>query len=68
MRVAEAKELGAAKHAPYEYYYALAHLEKAKQEAAEADYGDAIELAATCSEFAQKAVDLSRHAREGAAQ
>ena len=67
MRVAEAEELGAEKHAPYEYYTAVAHLEKAKEEAAEADYGDAIALAETSTEYAQKAVELSRHAREGAA-
>ena len=35
-KVEEAKELGAEKYAPYEYYYAKAHLEKAETEAAEA--------------------------------
>src|SRR5215471_5343631 len=37
-KVEEAHELGAEKLAPYEYYYAKAHLEKAQEEAAEADY------------------------------
>lgn len=66
MRLAEAREVGAPELAPYEYYYAEAHLEKAKQEAAEADYGDAIELASTSTEYAEKAIELSETAREGA--
>jgi hypothetical protein len=65
-KLAEARELQAPDLAPYEYYYAEAHLEKAKQEAAEADYGDAIDLAETSEEYADKAVELSRSAREGA--
>ncbi|MBN1605135.1 MAG: DUF4398 domain-containing protein [Polyangiaceae bacterium] len=65
-KLAEARELQAPDLAPYEYYYAEAHLEKAKQEAAEADYGDAIDLAKTSEEHADKAVELSREAREGA--
>ena len=68
MRVAEAREVGAQELAPYEYYYAEAHLEKAKQEAAEADFGDAIDLASTSEEYAQKAIELSQSARQGADQ
>jgi hypothetical protein len=65
-KLAEARELQAPELAPYEYYYAEVHLEKAKQEAAEADYGDAIDLAEASEEYAEKAVELSRKAREGA--
>ncbi len=65
-KLVEARELGAPDLAAYEYYYAEAHLEKAKQEAAEADYGDAIDLAETSEKYAEKAVELSRKAREGA--
>jgi hypothetical protein len=68
VKVAEARELGAQELAPYEYYYAEAHLEKAKQEAAEADFGDAIELASTSAEYAEKAIELSESARQGADQ
>jgi hypothetical protein len=64
-KLAEAKELGAEKFAPYEYYYAKAHLEKAQFEAAEADYGDAAELAGVAEEFADKAIRLSREAHRG---
>jgi hypothetical protein len=64
-KIEEAKELGAEKLAPYEYYFAKAHLEKAQSEAAEADYGDATDLAATAEEFADKAIRLSRDAHRG---
>lgn len=65
-KLAEAKELGAEKLAPYEYYYASEHLEQAKSEAAEADYSDAIKFAETCEEYADKAVRLSKEAHRGA--
>lgn len=65
-KVEEAKELGAEQYAPYEYYYARAHLIKAEQEAAEADYGDATDLADKSEEYADKAIKLSRQAHRGA--
>ncbi len=58
-----AHALHADESAPYEYYYALAHYEKAHSEAAEADYGDALELAGTSTEYAARAVELSRATR-----
>jgi hypothetical protein len=64
-RIEEAKELGAEKFAPYEYYYAKAHMEKAQEEAAAADYGDAANLAETAEEYAAKAIRLSREAHRG---
>lgn len=64
-KLAEARELSAPDLAPYEYYYAAAHLEKAKQEAADADYGDAIDLAETSEAYAEKAIERSREARQG---
>lgn len=65
-KVEEAHELGAEKLAPYEYYYAREHLEKAEEEAAEASYGDARDLAETSEEYADKAIELSREAHRGA--
>jgi len=65
-KVEEAKELGAEKLAPYEYYYAKEHLEKAQEEASEADYSDAINLAESSEEFADKAIRLSKEAHRGA--
>src|SRR5262252_988690 len=55
-KVEEARELGAEKLAAYEYYYAQQHLEKAEEEAAEADYSDAINLAEASEEYADKAI------------
>ena len=65
-RLEEAREFGAERFAPYEYYLAKAHLQKAREEAAEADYGDADTLAAESEEFATKAIRLSRAAHRGA--
>jgi len=36
-KLSEARELGAEQYAPYEYYYASEHLQKARSEPAEAD-------------------------------
>jgi hypothetical protein len=65
-RVSEAKELGAEKLAPFEYYYAKEHLDKAMEEAAEADYSDAINMAEESEEYAEKAIRLSKEAHRGA--
>jgi hypothetical protein len=65
-KVEEAHELGAEKLAPYEYFYAKLHLEKAQEEAAEADYSDAINLAESSEDFADKAIRLTRAAQRGA--
>jgi hypothetical protein len=56
----EADAAGAAEHAPYEYYYAAAHLKKAREEAAEANYEDAINFATIAEEYGTKARDLAR--------
>ena len=63
-RLEEAKEIGAERLAPYEYYMAREHLDKAQREAAEADYGDAAELASLSEEYAIQAVKLAKTARE----
>jgi hypothetical protein len=65
-KLEEAKQLEAEKYAPYEYYYAKEHLDKAMQEAAEADYSDATDLADVCEVYADKAIRLSRDAHRGA--
>ncbi len=67
-KLEQARELGAEQSAPYEYFYAKEHLEKAQTEAAEADYSDALELAEASVEYADKAIRLAREARHGAAQ
>lgn len=65
-RVEEARELGAETYAPYEYYMAREHLEKAKVEASEADYGDASRLSGDAERYASKAIALTREAYRGA--
>ena len=65
-KVAQAKELGAEKLAPYEYYYANEHLTKAMSEASEGDYSDANEFASIAEEYADKAIKLSKEAHRGA--
>jgi uncharacterized protein DUF4398 len=58
--LARAEQLGAARRAPYEFQFALEHLEKARSEALEADYGDAISLAEVAHEYARRAVQLAQ--------
>lgn len=67
-KLEQARELGAEQSAPYEYFYAKEHLEKAQTEAAEADYSDAVDLAEASVEYADKAIRLAREARSGAAR
>ncbi|MCA9616006.1 MAG: DUF4398 domain-containing protein [Sandaracinus sp.] len=59
--VEEAEEAGAAEHAPYEYYFARAHLEQARVAAAESAYQDAIRYAKIAAEHGRAA---QRRARE----
>ena len=67
-KLEQARELGAEQSAPYEYFYAKEHLQKAQTEAAEADYSDAVNLAEASVEYADKAIRLAREARSGAAR
>lgn len=64
-RLAEAREMGAEQLAPYEYYYAKAHLEQAQVEAGEASYSDAAKFAATADEYALKAIEATKAKRRG---
>lgn len=65
-KLEEAKTLGAEKLAEYEYFYAKAMLEKAKEEAADASYGDAIDFASIADEYAEKAIEHARNAHREA--
>jgi hypothetical protein len=55
-----AEQLDAARKAPYEYHFALEHLHKARTEAAEADFGDAIRLAEIAHVYARRAVQVGQ--------
>lgn len=65
-KLEEARELGAEEYASYEYWMAHEYLVKARSEAAEADYSDAINLARESEEFSDKAIQLARSAHRGA--
>jgi hypothetical protein len=65
-KIETAQALGAEKYAPFEYYYAKEHLTKAQEEAASADYGDAIDFADEAEKYAEKAIALSKSAHSGA--
>jgi hypothetical protein len=58
--VEEARQEGAGETAPYEYYFATAHLEKAREEAGRAEYQHAMEQAGTAQEYGVRARDLAR--------
>jgi hypothetical protein len=61
-KIEQAKKLGAEKLATYEYYVAVAHMEKAQEEAADADYSDATDFAEVAEEYADKAIRLAADA------
>jgi hypothetical protein len=63
-KVNEARAVGAEKLAPYEYFLAEEHMAKASEEASQANYGDAIDLAEKAEENADKAIKLSRDAHK----
>jgi hypothetical protein len=60
-KIEEARKAGAEQSATYEYTLAQEHLRKAKSEAAEADYGDACELANAANDYAQRAIDKAKY-------
>ena len=65
-KVEQAKEVGAESNSPYEYYSAKERVTKAREEAAHADYSDAINLLDEAEEIADKAIQQSTAVRKGA--
>lgn len=64
--VEQAREADAARYAPYEYYLAAEHLVKAREEAAEASYEDAIRYAERAEELGARAREIARGRMRGA--
>ncbi len=60
--VDRAREAGAEERATYDYYFALAHLDKAREEAAESAFQDAADHARVAREHAERAEAASRAA------
>jgi Domain of unknown function (DUF4398) len=58
--LARAEQLDAERRAPYEYHYAREHLRKARTEAAQADFGDALRLAEIARDYASRAVRVAQ--------
>lgn len=56
IKLEEARTAGAQQIAPYEYTLAEEHLNKSMSEAAEADYGDAFNLANAAYDYADQAI------------
>lgn len=50
-------------YAPYEYYAAHAYLEKAREEALEGGYEDAVRFARRAARLGQRAIDVSRRSK-----
>jgi hypothetical protein len=65
-KLEQAREVGAELRAPYEYYLAREHMAKAREEASQGQYGDAIDLAEIAEEYADRAIRLAREAKRGA--
>ena len=59
-RLEEARVLGAESLAPYEYYYAKAHLDQASSEASQGHYSDAARYAETSADYAAQAIEISK--------
>ena len=59
----EARDAGAERTAPYEFFLANAYLEKAREEAAQAHYEEADRFAGIAAEAAVKARTMARERR-----
>jgi hypothetical protein len=65
-KVEHAKEVQAEAFAPYYYYSAKERVLKAREEAARADYSDALDLLDEAEEDADKAITQAEAVRKGA--
>ena len=62
-KLKQARDANARWFAPFEYYFAEAHLQQAEVEAAEAEYEDAIKDAETAEEYSVRALSITRRKR-----
>ncbi|MGD8862002.1 MAG: DUF4398 domain-containing protein [Myxococcales bacterium] len=62
-RLQLARQENARWYAPYEFYFAQAHLDKAREEAAEGAYEDAIRYARTATDFSSRAIEITETRR-----
>jgi hypothetical protein len=62
-KLAQAREENARWYAPYEYYFAEAHLQQSERLAAESAYEDAIRYAKVAEDFSGRALEITRRKR-----
>ena len=60
----QARDENARWYAPYEYYFAEAHLHQAQDEAADAAYEDAIRYAQTAEQWGARALAITERRRQ----
>jgi hypothetical protein len=65
-KVEKAKELGAEQSAPYQFYSAKERVDKAREEAGRADYGDSLDLLDEAEKYADEAINQASAVRKGA--
>src|SRR5688572_22519600 len=63
-KLQSARDENARWYAPYEYYFAEAHLHQAREEAAQASYEDAIRYAKTARDYGERALEITRQRRK----
>jgi hypothetical protein len=64
LKLQQARDENARWYAPYEYYYAEAHLRQAQTEAAQASFEDAIRFAKTARDFGERALEIAQRRRQ----
>ena len=64
LKLQSARDENARWYAPYEYYFAEAHLQQAREEAAQASYEDAIRYAKTARDFSDRALTITQRRRQ----
>ncbi len=62
--VEAAQTVDAAHYAPYEFNFARAHLDKAREFAAEAEYQNAMDMAEVAETYGTRARDLARRRQQ----
>lgn len=63
-KLEQARDENARWYAPYEYHYAEAHLQQAREEAAESSFEDAIRYAKTARDFSERALSITQRKRQ----
>jgi hypothetical protein len=63
-KLKQARDENARWYAPYEYYFAEAHLRQSEHDAALASYEDAVRYAKIAEDFSTRALEITRRKRQ----